>query len=327
MMKLPWYRLATCLVVLGFAVSQLTSEAFSAQVTTCPMHKPIYPAPTDLVEYKLEVPEAGAVESVELWETVYSVNSNGDLTPLPGYPRSLGTWDSVPVTFQKRSGYPANTFIEYEFQVVDSDQDDHFHKVGYAIRDYPPSLSPAQGGSYQPAPVYVQLAVDLAMDIIFIPDTDLPLDSEQRMGEFRAHCHDMICEEDRDGLLDDIVSDDITRPLSRFFNFYINPLPGTAKNYQFPPVLHEKPVNWSQLTFAEAHAIMHWGELRDYTLGTLFSTELQNRGTMLHEVGHALFGLADEYAYGSHWEADFYQNIWFKRKKAKQDAPLRHKTK
>ncbi len=70
---------------------------------------------------------------------------------------------------------------------------------------------------------------------------------------------------------------------------------------------------------------MHENEFRDHTIGTLFSTEQQNRGTMLHEAGHALFGLADEYRGGGHWEAQILPNNWRNRKDARNDAPQRHK--
>ena len=50
---------------------------------------------------------------------------------------------------------------------------------------------------------------------------------------------------------------------------------------------------------------MHQSDLIDFTSSDIASTEQQNRGTMLHEVGH-LFWLMDEYAGSSRpiWAAD-----------------------
>ena len=55
---------------------------------------------------------------------------------------------------------------------------------------------------------------------------------------------------------------------------------------------------------------MHQNNLRDYASGGLYSSEMQNRGTIMHESGHGLFDLADEYGGGSHFQTDPYPNNW-----------------
>jgi hypothetical protein len=297
MMKQLVYTVIACLGILGFVVLHSAPEALSAVINTYPMHNPIYPNSTDQVTYFLDVPasERSLVQSVELWETISTVDPvNGTLTPL-GPPTKIGqTWYTVPVNYPHvnttcPNTHQANTFIQYEFKIVDVDSVPHSHVVGYAIRDYPPST--VQGG-YQPTPVYVQGDIGQTMDIVFIPDVDIPV-----MDTFRDNCRLMI--------LDGIFADDMTRSFWKYFNFFINPRSGDIRASGSPV-----PDNWSQLSFAEGHAIMHETAFQDYANGTLFITDQQNRAAMLHEAGHALFGLADEYRGGGHWETADYPNNW-----------------
>jgi hypothetical protein len=74
---------------------------------------------------------------------------------------------------------------------------------------------------------------------------------------------------------------------------------------------------------------MHEGVLDDHTDvdKNLCSTEKNERGTMLHEAGHALFGLADEYSSGDHWQLLDLPNNWLVHKQARTDAPNRNKAK
>ena len=181
------------------------------------------------------------------------------------------------------------------------------HDVTFATRPYPvPDM---------PAPIYVQGDVDHVFDVIFIPDTDIT-----DVSGFRDHCSKMI--------EDAVLAEPSIKPWNQQFNFYINPESGTATDYDNIDTdgLHQKPSNWANLSFAESKVLMHKNNLRDYAMGDLFSTEQQNRGTMMHEGGHSLFGLADEYASGSHWQADEYPNNWETLAGAQTDAPDRHKT-
>jgi hypothetical protein len=47
---------------------------------------------------------------------------------------------------------------------------------------------------------------------------------------------------------------------------------------------------------------------------------------MMHEGGHSMFNLADEYASGVHWQAEDYPNNWSTLASAQADAPNRHKS-
>jgi hypothetical protein len=121
---------------------------------------------------------------------------------------------------------------------------------------------------------------------------------------------------------------------NRQFNFYINAQPGTATDYyaatrQQNSEYHKLPLNDSNLTFADAKVIMHREHLRDYAYGGsdgVFSTEMYQLGTMMHESGHTLFELADEYYEGDHFQHETYPNNWYGEDAAQEDAPQRHKS-
>jgi hypothetical protein len=274
---------------------------------TVALHEPIYPASGEDVAYTVERVTSGTINSANLYEIVSSVSSTGAVTP--GTEVLLRSWTSPSgdLTFTKSGGYSANSLVTYRVEAVLPEGSPKEYRITYAIRPYPvPNM---------PAPVYAQGDVDDVMDVVFIPDTDIT-----NMGNFRIHCRRMI----RDSLFDE----DNVRFWRKQFNVYINPLRGTATDYDRIAIdgVHQTPANWANLSFAEGKALLHQNNLRDYATGGLFSSEMQNRGTMLHEGGHALFGLADEYAGGAHWQAAELPNNWSGLATAQADAPGRHKT-
>jgi hypothetical protein len=281
------------------------------------MHGPVYPAANSSITYTLDARSTRGIHEVELYETVTTLDSAGTVTATSAEVL-LEEWSfpaeppTVSVSHVKSSGYPANRLITYRYRIRSgrwygvsrASQD---RNVTFAIRPYP--------AVNQPAPVYVQGDVDHVFDVVFIPDTDIT-----NMQTFRQNCASMIS--------DAIFAEPSIQIWNTQFNFYINPLTGTATDYDRISTdgTHQTPTNWSNLSFAEAKVLMHQNNLRDYAMGDLFSTEQQNRGTMMHEGGHSLFGLADEYAGGVHWEADDYPNNWDELADAQSDAPDRGKT-
>lgn len=291
---------------------------FSGCIRTTPLHDPIYPTKNEPVTYTLHADADDSIVSVRLYETVSSIDAAGSVTA--GTEALLQTWgfpdypSSVDVTHTSAGGYSADRLVRYRFEVtarmsfwIFSWTSTRSQDVTYAIRPYPVAN--------QPVPVYVQGDVDHVFDVVFIPDTDIT-----NMATFRGHCRSMIS--------DALFAEPDLAYWTGQFNFYINPLPGTATDYDRIDTdgLHQTPTNWANLSFAEAKVLMHQNNLRDYAYGGLFSTEQQNRGTMMHEGGHALFGLADEYSGGAHWQAADYPNNWSTLAGAQADAPDRHKT-
>jgi hypothetical protein len=71
-----------------------------------------------------------------------------------------------------------------------------------------------------------------------------------------------------------------------------------------------------RVSSADALVLLHGRSLRNcFNPDTrIFSSFASNNGTLLHESGHGLFGLADEYCCdGGYWQADTNPNIYLKR--------------
>jgi hypothetical protein len=281
-------------------------------IITVPIHQPIFPASGENITYNLETSSESGIKNIKLYETVSTIDATATITA--GTESLIKEWNpagaptETTVSFTK-AGFADNSYITYRFWVKNGDNRTRSHTVSFVTRPYPVAD--------HPAPVYAQGDVDHVFDIIFIPDQDIT-----NMNTFRNHCRQMIT--------DAMFSDPSVRKWCRQFNFYINPDTGRATDYDDymagTDVLHEVPANWANCTFAEGKILMHRLDLRDYASGGLYSTEQQNRGTILHEGGHGLFDLADEYPGGVHWQEEHFPNNWDTLAGAQADAPDRHKT-
>jgi len=79
----------------------------------------------------------------------------------------------------------------------------------------------------------------------------------------------------------------------------------------------EEPAHWLEACpQADMGVVLHEDQCRDYArLSGVFSSEVFNPGTIVHEAGHALFGLADEYDDGPdcwthYFQPDPFPNIY-----------------
>lgn len=278
-------------LLLFAAIGLLAFSSCEKSPITIAMHEPIYPTGSQAVTYTLTKATSGDINSAKLYETVSTINSSGTVTSA-GTESLINSWTSPSgdLTFSKSSGYGTNKLVTYRFEVTTPDQTKNF-RVTFATRPYPVAN--------MAAPVYTQGDPDDVFDLIFIPDTDI-----SDMNDFYDNC--------RGAILESFFDEEKLRFWRRQFNFYINPLKGTATDYDNIATdgQHQVPSNNANLTWAEGRVLMHEDNLRDYASGGLFSTEMQNRGTILHECGHAWFDLADEYGGGVHWEEDDFPNNW-----------------
>lgn len=284
----------------GLAVAGALSSCEKSPITLA-LHDPIYPTGSQAVTYTLTKATAGDINSAKLYETVSTINSTGAITSA-GTETEIQSWSSSSgdLSFTKPSGYGSNKMITYRFQVTTPEQTKSF-RVTFVTRPYPVAN--------MAAPVYVQGDPDDVFDLVFIPDNDI-----SNMNDFYDHC--------RGAILESFFDEPKLQFWRRQFNFYINPLKGTATDYDNIATdgVHQVPSNNANLSFAEGRVLMHQNNLRDYASGGLFSTEMQNRGTILHECGHAWFDLADEYSGGSHWQEADFPNNWSSQANANRDA-------
>lgn len=137
---------------------------------------------------------------------------------------------------------------------------------------------------------------DKAIDIVFVPDDDYG---------------DMTVIADRQNFLDD-VSSAINSGYWENNVYFKNFL---STNFWFmtdtadvqPPVSGTCPrltiPNLDDAAFAEQIIILHPNPLRDCAWGNIVTSEPTSFGTMVHESGHAVFMLPDEYCCdGGYWE-------------------------
>lgn len=103
------------------------------------------------------------------------------------------------------------------------------------------------------------------------------------------------------------------------FNFWIAPTTGQSQDSDgdCSPEADEIP-------FADAQALLHSAGFRDCALPSqhLFTSEPTSAATVLHETGHAAFGLADEYCCdGGYFQSDTDPNVYEEPEDCTADAP------
>ena len=262
------------------------------------IHSPIYPTGSNNVTLTCRK-ISGDVENVKLYVMVSNVSSTGVLSS--SSPETLvQEWSSptMPVSYTKSGGYGTNKLVKYRFVVKGNDKT-YTHTVSFATRPYPVAN--------QAIPVYCVGDKDKVMNLVFIPDSDIDV-----MDTFYTAVQLDIT--------DAFQKEDWLRRFRKSHNFYINPVTGHAHDYDTGEP-HDKPSNWSNLSFAQGKVILHKTVLRDFAGGGVFSTEYFNRGTILHESGHGLYGMADEYSGGSHWQAEEKPNNFTSLANAQNYAP------
>jgi hypothetical protein len=280
-----------------------------ADVLTRPMHSPLYPDQDEAVTLSVDAESDSGIKEIILYETVNTINSSGAISSA-GTETELDRWTIAgsPNThlqsFTKPSGYGSNKLVTYRFSVKNGSNKTRNHSVSFVTRPYPVPN--------QPAPVFAQGDVDDVFDIVFIPDLDI-----NDMDDFRDRCGELIT--------NTIHREPMMLVFSRQFNFYINPIQGDAVDYNTGDP-HILPSNNANLTFAEGRALLHRTVQRDFAQGGVFSMEWDRPQTLLHEAGHSLFRLADEYGNGVHWEESTLPNNYDVLSDAQAAAPSRGKT-
>ncbi|MEO5593916.1 MAG: hypothetical protein ABIR15_00810 [Chitinophagaceae bacterium] len=291
-MKALQWILCTPLILL-FCSCKENPETFA-------IHAPIYPGNAENVTFSLNK-ISGDVSNVELYETVRTINASGAVTATSAETR-LQQWFSpaFPVNFTKTGGYPINRLVTYRFDVTGNGH--HYsHSIQFATRPYPVPN--------QPAPVYITGDINRVMNLVFIPDSDIPAINTF----YNAVKVD----------IDEVFHrEDFIRRFRNSYNFFINPFTGHAHDYDTETRAHEKPSNWDQLDFAQGKVILHDRNIRDFAMPDdhLFSAEHYVKGTLLHESGHNFYHLADEYSGGVHWQDDVLPNNWSSLAGCRADA-------
>jgi hypothetical protein len=109
------------------------------------------------------------------------------------------------------------------------------------------------------------------------------------------------------------------------FNFWLADQTGDAVGNDATCLSLTPPANFAtDYSWHDAAAILHRDTFRDCaSIGEkLFSSEPSSLSTVLHETGHAAFGLSDEYCCDSNYfEASPFPNVWGSETACQTDAP------
>ena len=267
---------------------------------TFAIHSPIYPTGTQTVTYSLNR-LGGDVERVRLYVSTSNVNSAGTVSGTTAE-TLVQTWTSpsFPLSYTSSAGYGTNKLVTYHFEVRGNEKT-YNHTITFATSPYPVTNSAI--------PVYAVGENDRVMNVVFIPDEDMTGD----MNLFYTNVAEDI----------DLAfhREDWIRRFPYSYNFFVNPRAGTAGDYD-AGTSHSYPSNSANISFAQAKIILHSSTRRDFRDGNNYvGTEYFNRGTILHETGHALYNMADEYGSGVHWQNTDLPNNWSSLAGAQAAAP------
>lgn len=154
------------------------------------------------------------------------------------------------------------------------------------------------------------------IDVVFIPDDDYG-------GDMALFVRDV-----QDTIINGYYQNEAIEQNRIKFNFYylndeadITAYPATG----FTPPLGSCEAFQDATSFADSIAVTHKTDFRDWS-GTrcerrVFCSEPTSYRTFVHESGHSLFGLKDEYCCDSHYsQNDPNPNIWSSRNNCQNDA-------
>lgn len=275
--KLPATRRQVLLLfVLLFALGLGACQNGCSQAQILATHSPAHPQNDQAVTF--EGATTGTTDKIELAYERYSLTvSNGDVTQMLADARTVvktcdpaGNVDGLTCTHTMPAAFAAASLIRFTATSYDAEGDTSSETYDFASGDYPLADDPI--------PIRVKGDPVDHLDVVFIPDTDITLAS------FRDQ-------------LDEVIEDlyfkyDEFKVWRGNLNFYYS---GRQGNYEEMCSFTDPP-NMAELTaVGDSIAILHQSDLRDCKSGDRFSSEINYDKTLVHETGHALFGLKDEY--------------------------------
>jgi hypothetical protein len=256
-------------------------------------HSPMHPTNSQAVTFEGDA--TGSVKSVTLSYQRYSLslNGSGDIVQTPdGSEVQVKTCNaasgatSLNCTHTMASAFADNSLITFSAKVIDTDNKSSTESYSFAAGNYPlPN---------DPIPVRLKGGTTEKLDVVFIPDTDITV------ANFRNN-------------LDEVVEDlyfkyDAMKTWRGLYNFYYS---GVQGNYE-ELCSFTNPSNMAQLTaVGDAVVFLHQNSLRDCRSGSRISSEINYDKSIIHESGHVLFNLQDEYCCDSSYSPQScYPNLW-----------------
>ena len=272
------------------------------------LHSPAQPANADNVTFTAQGRDSdGGIARIEIWERRYLLDvCNGMQCASFVSSALLETCDFSPpqanatCAFTTTAGYPDSSYVAYQARATDSEGSSATEGwIYFAAGEWP--------WPDNPIPIYGRGAPGEKIDLVFIPDTDYNGDNDRFMDDVTDLLSDAY-------FSTDVFANEI-RPFRGYWNFYITYRTGDAQG--FGSGCNSAPSNWTNMrSIVNSGGIVHTAALRDCAGvgdGSLFSVEVGEaftNPTAIHETGHSVFSLSDEYCCdGGYWQTNPHPNV------------------
>ena len=290
-----WLAGAICAAMLaGCVIHPTTIES---------RYGPLHPANGASVDFRIKAHDADGIDVARLYVYEYELYVNNRMQS--ARQRSGGQWGlartwtfpagpaDIDVT-HTATGFPAGSFITYISEVSDKRGSVTRESWSFAAGDWPFGNSPI--------PLWGNGAPANRIDVAFVADRD---DYATARGMLPALAT---------LIFDGYHTNNMVKFGRRMWQFYYSPERGTISDYDSGTFVLDIPDSVENSTIIDHAAVIHTTVKRDWASGGNFGTEPGNRGTAVHESGHAAFGLADEYNGGGHFtSSDPYHNNYSSR--------------
>ncbi len=286
-----------------------TTEESTSTTPTAPLpgnaqfdywiHQPLHPKNNEAITFKTSIKEPSGIATIELHLYEYELFLNDDELPSKKK-RDGGQWGKVnswngnglqeqTISFDYNNGFPSASQVEYLFKVTDNNG-----KVTERLAAFDAGTSPWPTDKIL---LYRASRADLSQtfNLCLFPDTDF----EGNWGSFLEDSHKMIF----DGFHQSNVMND--RKERWTFYYTQQEADGLKIAQEFDdPQYYPDFMKGEIITGIDAFALLHKRPYSDgsYLYGNIhflaqnvFTTESYNLGTAIHEMGHSVFQLSDEY--------------------------------
>jgi hypothetical protein len=285
MLKTRALAFGALLAISSFATSRAKADIFAS-------HTPTHAVANADVTLTGEASDGGA--TVELaYERLKLTVTNGRLSQTVVTPMTVVQTCRPPqpangCSFRVTGGFPDASLIRFRATATPSSGPAETDEYSFAAGAFPLPR--------RPIPIRVTGAVGARLNLVLIADVDVstPLRSQLRIVLIGRHFHHSAIRDNR-----------------RLYNFYYSSFTG---NYE-SGCDFTRPANYTELAnVADAIMYLHQAPERDCSSGLNTSAEIsgdQHLRTLLHEYGHTIFGLADEYSGDSLAKQKLcFTNVW-----------------
>lgn len=302
-------------VLFVFALSGCTPPVIQA------LHAPFHPGGREPVTFLADAQAPEGVVEISIWRKTFEQQGfcaawvAGKCVPLPTPKETViktCAFEERPTTAHcevTAGPFGDGSFVTYGARIRDGrglTAEDQW--IGFAVG--------AQADPNEPVAVYTRDGSDSSIDIVLIP-VDFNGAPGRTYRDFVTAARGLIA----GGYLPHAQ---ITNQRARW-NFYVNPVTGGLLQSNVGGTVTRsvtQPANWSHIapladTVAYVHNNAAWRDFANFGGSGIghFTIDATTPGTIVHETGHALFGLSDEYCcdggtIATSWpHANLFQNL------------------